>query len=44
MKGFGMIQGCGHIDFYPNGGIQQPGCNLESIGKDRNVLNGNLSI
>ncbi|XP_078079119.1 inactive pancreatic lipase-related protein 1-like [Mustelus asterias] len=24
--GFGMIQACGHVDFYPNGGENMPGC------------------
>lgn len=27
--GFGMYENCGHVDIYPNGGFNQPGCNQE---------------
>ncbi|GAB1606434.1 pancreatic triacylglycerol lipase-like, partial [Argonauta hians] len=27
--GFGMLQACGHVDYYPNGGNHQPGCDKD---------------
>lgn len=28
----GMSQSCGHIDFYPNNGKEQPGCSISQEG------------
>ncbi|GFY73176.1 inactive pancreatic lipase-related protein 1 [Trichonephila inaurata madagascariensis] len=41
--GLGMIQDCGHVDFYPNGGKRQPGCNQNVVGaieKEGDLLYG----
>nr|CAH0103127.1 unnamed protein product [Daphnia galeata] len=39
--GAGLIEPLGHLDFYPNGGIRQPGCdpsNWQSILSDPNAI------
>ena len=40
-QGAGLLEPLGHLDFYPNGGIRQPGCdpsNWQSILSDTNAI------
>ena len=45
ISGLGMIQACGHADFYVNGGHDQPGCKQGPISSlvQYGLLDGNYN-
>ena len=46
LLGYGMIQACGHVDYFPNEGLNQPGCDANPVTKlltEGDIYEGNLN-
>jgi len=46
LSGYGMIQPCGHVDYFPNQGKAQPGCDkgpIDQLRIEGDIYNGGFS-